>query len=48
MKTFSQFITEAEQRLKLVSLKHGTSSDSAKKSTQSVFATQLASAFKFA
>ena len=31
MKTFSQFITEAEQRLKLVSLKHGTSSDSAKK-----------------
>jgi len=31
MKTFSQFITEAEKTLKMVSLKHGTSSDSAKK-----------------
>jgi hypothetical protein len=37
MKTFSQFITEAEQRLKLVRLKHGTSSDAAKEIKKSGF-----------
>lgn len=37
MKTFKQFITEAEQRLKMVRLKHGTSSDSAKEIKKSGF-----------
>ena len=37
MKTFSQFITEAEKTLKMVSLKHGTSSDAAKKIKKSGF-----------
>ena len=37
MKTFSQFITEAEKQLKLVRLKHGTSSDAAKKIKKSGF-----------
>ena len=37
MKTFSQFITEAEKRMKMVRLKHGTSSDSAEKIKKSGF-----------
>ena len=37
MKTFSQFITEAEKQLKLVRLKHGTSSDAAKEIKKSGF-----------
>jgi hypothetical protein len=37
MKTYKEFITEAEQTLKMVSLKHGTSSDSAKRIKKSGF-----------
>ena len=37
MKTFSQFIIEAEQTLKMVRLKHGTSSDSAREIKKSGF-----------
>ena len=37
MKTFSQFITEAEKQLKLVRLRHGTSSDASKKIKKSGF-----------
>ena len=37
MKTFSQFITEAEKQLKLVRLKHGTSSDAVKEIKKSGF-----------
>ena len=37
MKTFSQFITEAEKTLKMVRLKHGTSSDSAREIKKSGF-----------
>lgn len=37
MKTFSQFIVEAEQKLKMVRLKHGTSPDAGKKIKKSGF-----------
>ncbi len=37
MKTYSQFITEADQRLKMVRVHHGTSSDSAEKIKKSGF-----------
>jgi hypothetical protein len=37
MKTFSQFITEAENRMKMVRLKHGTSSASAENIKKSGF-----------
>ena len=37
MKTFSQFIIEAEKTLKMVRLKHGTSSDSAREIKKSGF-----------
>jgi hypothetical protein len=37
MKTYSEFIIEAEQRLKMVRLKHGTSRDAAEKIKKSGF-----------
>lgn len=37
MKTYNEFIAEAQQKLKMVSLKHGTSSNSAKKIKKSGF-----------
>ena len=37
MKTFSQFITEAEKRMTMVRVHHGTSSDDAKKIKKSGF-----------
>lgn len=37
MKTFSEFITEAEKQLKMVRVHHGTSADAAKKIKKSGF-----------
>jgi len=37
MKTFSQFITEAEKRMKMVRVHHGTSSDTAERIKKSGF-----------
>lgn len=37
MKSYSEFIAEAEKKLKMVRLKHGTSSDSAEKIKKSGF-----------